>query len=89
MNFGECEFFHEWNSPNILALCEKNLDDSIDSANFSVRGYLLLIWKDSVTHVHGFAVYVKDGLPFAQDLSLEKSVNSYLYFWLALLHSVS
>ena len=28
------------NSPNILALCETNLDDSIDCGNFSVRGYL-------------------------------------------------
>ena len=29
------------------------------------------------------------GFPFAQDLSLENSVDSYLCFWLALLHSVS
>ena len=34
-------------------------DDSIDSENFSVRGYLSLIWKDSVTLMHGLAVYVK------------------------------
>ena len=27
------------NSPNIYALCEKNLNDSIDSGNFSVKGY--------------------------------------------------
>ena len=38
------------------------LDDSIDSGNFSVRGYLILIHKDSSTHVHGLAVYVKEGL---------------------------
>ena len=42
-NFVDCEFFLESNSPNILGLCETNLDDSIDSGNFSVRGYLLLI----------------------------------------------
>ena len=35
--------FLESNSPDILALCEKNLDDSIGSGNFSVRGYLPLI----------------------------------------------
>ena len=58
-------------------LCETNLDDSIDSGNFSVRGYLPLIWKDSITHMHGLTVYVKEGLPFAQDLSLENSVDSY------------
>ena len=57
------------NSPDILVLCETNLDDSIDSGNFSLRGYLPLIWKDSSTHMHGLAVYVKEGLPFAWDLS--------------------
>ena len=88
-NFVECESFLESNSPDILALCETNLDDSIDSGNFSVRGYLPLIWKDSGTHMHGLVVYVKEGLSFAQDLSLENSVDSYLCFLLALLHSVS
>ena len=42
-NFVECESFLESNSPDILALCEANLDDSIDSGNFSVKGYLPLI----------------------------------------------
>ena len=36
-NFVDCESFLESNSPDILALCETNLDDSIDSGNFSVR----------------------------------------------------
>ena len=88
-NFVDCESFLESNSPNILALRETNLDDSIDSGNFSVRGYLPLIWKDSSTHMHGLALYVKEGLPFTQDLSLENSADSYLCFWLALLPSVS
>ena len=88
-NFVDCESFLESNSPDILALCEKNLDDSIDSGNFFVRGYLPLIRKDSGTHIHGLAVYVKEGFPFAQDLSQEKSADSYLCFRLALLHSVS
>ena len=39
--------------------------------------------------MHGLAVYVKEGLPFARHLSLENSTGSYLYFRLALLHSVS
>ena len=73
----------------MLALCEANLDDSIDSSSFSVRVYPPLIWKDPVTHMHGLAVYVKEGLPFARDLSLENSADSYLCFWLALLHLVS
>ena len=50
-NFLECEFFIESNYPDILALCETNLDNSIDSGNLSVRDYLLLIRKDSVTHI--------------------------------------
>ena len=87
--FVDCESFLESNSPDILALCETNLDDSIDLGNFSVRGYLPLIRKDSSTHMHGLAVYVKKGLPFVRDLSLENSADSYLCFQLALLHSVS
>ena len=54
-----------------------------------MTGYLPLIRKDSGTHIHGLAVYVKKGLPFARDLSLENSADSYLCFRLALLHSVS
>ena len=34
-NFVDCESFLESNSPDILALCETNLDDSIDSGNYS------------------------------------------------------
>ena len=90
-NFVDCESILESNSPDILALCETNLDDSIDSGNFSVRGYLPLIQKDSSTHVHGLAVYVKEGLPFARDLSLRKLCRfllMYSYFMI-LTHSVS
>ena len=65
------------------------MDDSIDSGNFSVMGYFPLIQKDSINHMHGLAVYVKEGLLFAQDVSLENSMDSYLCFRLALLHSVS
>ena len=36
-NFAECESFLESNSPDILALCETNLDDALDSGNSSVR----------------------------------------------------
>ena len=61
-NFVDCESFLESNSPDTLALCETNLDDSIDLGNFSVRGYLPLIQKDSGTDMYGLAVYIK-GLP--------------------------
>ena len=39
--------------------------------------------------MHGLAVYVKEGLPFARDLSLEKSADSYLRFQLALFHCIT
>ena len=67
---------------------ETNLDESIDSGNLSVTGYLPVILKDSITHMHGLEVYLKEGLPFSRDLYLETSADSYLCFRLALLHLV-
>ena len=43
LNFVDCESFLESNSPDVFALCETNLDGSIDSGNFTVKGYFLLI----------------------------------------------
>ena len=79
--------FLESNSLDILALSETNLDDSIDSGNFSVRHYLPLIQKDSSTHIHGLAIYEKEGLLLLG--TYPYSADSYLSFWMALLHSVS
>ena len=62
LNFVDCESFLESNSPDILALCETNLDDSVDSGNSCVRGYLPLIQKDSSTHMHGLTVYMEERL---------------------------
>ena len=62
-------------SLDILALCQTNLGNSIDSGNFSVRGYLPLIQMLSSTLMHDLAVYVKEGLPFAWDLSVENSAD--------------
>ena len=47
-----------------------------------MSGYRPLIRKDSITYMHGLAVNVKEGLPFARDLSLEKSADSYVFDWL-------
>ena len=87
--FVDCESFLESNAVEILVLCETNLDDSVDSDNFSVRGYLPLIQEDSSTHMHGHVVYLKEGLPFARDLSQENSGDSYICFQLTYLHSMS
>ena len=54
-----------------------------------MRVYVHLIQKDSITHMHGLAVYMKEVLPFAQDLSLEKSMDSVLCFQMVLLYPVS
>ena len=80
LNFVDCESFLKSNSPDILALCETNLGKSIDSGNSSVRDYLPLIQKDCSTPVHVLAVYVKEGLLFARDLSLK--IVTYIYDWL-------
>ena len=58
-NFVDCESFLESNSPDILTLCETNLNYPIDSGNFFVMGYPPLIQKDSIKLMHGLAVYVK------------------------------
>ena len=45
---------------------------------YPLRGYLPLIREDSFAHMHGLVVYVKDVLPFAKDLHLKSSADSYL-----------
>ena len=77
-NFVEHEPFLESNSPDTLPLLKTSLDDSIGSGTLSVMGYLPLIRKDSVSHMHGLVVYLKEEIPFAWVLSLENSANSYL-----------
>ena len=54
-----------------------------------MRGYLPLIRKDSSTHMHVLAVYVKEGLPFARDLSVENSADSYVFNWLYFTHCLT
>ena len=88
MNFVDWEFFLESNSSDILALYETNVDNSIDSGNFAVLAYLPLIVKDSSTHMHGLTVYVKEELPFVQDIS-RKLCRFLLMFRLALFHLLS
>ena len=87
-NFVECKSFYLSKSSDILVLCETNMDDSIDSGHLSLRSYLPLVWKDSITHIHGLVVYGKEGHSFARDVSLENSADSYLCSRLVLLHSV-
>ena len=62
-----CESFLESNFPDILVICETNLDDSTDSGNFMMN----LLLKSMV----------KEGLPFAQNLSLENSLLILIYIF--------
>ena len=73
-NCVECETFLELNSPYFWYS---------DSGDLSVKDYLSLIQKDSITHMYGLAVYVKEGLPFLQNLSLENSaLLTFVFKWL-------
>ena len=74
-SFEFCKSFLKPDSADILPQCDTNLDDSIDSGNFSVRGYLPLTQKDLSTHMDDIVVYVKEGLPFACNLSLHTVVT--------------
>ena len=48
-----------------------------------MRGYLLLIQKCSSTHMHGLTVYMKEGISFGRDLSLETlQILTYILDWL-------
>ena len=80
-NFVECESFRESNPPDILALFETNLDNSIDSGNFSVTGYFPLIQKDSITHMHGLTVYVKGGLPACCTGLISRKLCGFLFMF--------
>ena len=76
-------------SPDFLALSESNLNSTMADSDFSVPGYLPIIRKDSSTHMHGLAVYVRDSLPISREFDLERSCKSFMCFRLSLLHSTS
>ena len=88
-NFSHVESFLTHSSPDILALCETNLNPSIDSGDFVVDGYLPINRKDSSYHMHGLGIYVRDNLPISRETSLEDSTESFMCFRLSLLHSTS
>ena len=60
--------FLEWSCAVVITTvprrhrCDTNLEDSIDSSNFSVRHYFTVIKKDCVTRMYSLVVYVKEGL---------------------------
>lgn len=74
-NFCSVELFLFKKSPDILALCESNLNSSISSSDFSFSGYLPLLRKDSNVHMHGLEFYVHEHHLLATELSLESHLH--------------
>ena len=81
LSFVECKSFFESNS-----IWDKLVYYLIDFGNFSLKSYLPLTRKHSVTHVHGLSVYVKEGASFYRLIS--GKIWRFLCFWQALLHSL-
>ena len=56
-----------------------------------LKWLILLILKDFFSHMHNFAVYMKEGFRFAQKLSLENSQDSYIHFcyWFYFIHCLT
>ena len=79
-NFVECESFPESTTPDILALCETKLNVSAGSGNFSERGYLSLIQKDCVTHMHGLKSFCKRRTYLCMGLTSRKLYRFSLMF---------
>ena len=87
-NCVECESFLESNFPDILALCETNLDDSIDSGKFLCEG-LSSFNPKGFCHSYAWSCNLCEArTSFARDLPLENSADSYLCFQMILLHSM-
>ena len=77
-NFVECESFLKSNSPDILALCERNADDCEGLSSFNPkRFYYSYTWSCNLCERRTC---------FARDLSLKNSDDSYLCFRMTLLH---
>ena len=76
-------------SPDILALCETGLDESISDREFDVPGFSTLVTKHDHLNMHCLGVYIKDGLPCARDTSHEDLNSPFMCFRMALLHSTT
>ena len=88
-NFGDCESFLELNSPDILALCETNLDVSIFSDNFFEM--LSSFNPEGFQYSYAWSPSLCEGrTSFCTELISKKLCRfNYLCFPPALLHSVS
>ena len=82
-NFVGCESSLQPDSPDILALCERNLNESMVSSNFSVRRYFSLIGKDSITHIMAIKfMWRKDILLHVASPWKILKILTYVFNWL-------
>ena len=88
-SFVEYESSLESNSHDILAPCKTILDDSIDSGHFSVKYYLPLIPKDSITHMRDVVDYVKQGLALDCTGLIFRKLSRFLFMFLTGFTSLS
>ena len=84
--FVECESSLESNSPEILALCETNFDDSTHSGNFSVQFPFNL---KRFYYSYTWSCIVREGRTSFCSGLISRKLCEFLCFWLALFHSVS
>ena len=81
-NFVGCESFLESDSPDILALCETNLDDPIDSGNFSVRGLSYFNAKRFYySYASSCSLWKKDFLLHGTYLLKTLQILTYVFDW--------
>ena len=90
-NFMYVEPYINSKKPDMLALCETNLNPEISEKEFDIPGYCSLSVKHDhlQRHMHGLAVYIKEGIPCARDTSFESPDQPFMCFRMALLHSTS
>ena len=87
LKFVGCKSFLEWNSLIFLLYMRQTWKTWLIQA-ISLLGVICLLLERIHYSNHSFAVYMKEGLAFAWDSSLENSEYSYLCFQLDLFCSV-
>ena len=88
-NFSSVESYLLQSSPDLLALCETNLSSAVSSCDLSVDGYLLLVHKDSNSHMLGLGIYICKNSPICRETRFESNNYSFMCFRLAPLHSIT
>jgi len=87
--FADVESYLHLNKPDIFGLSETALNESVPNSDLIIPGYLPLIRKDSIKHMHGLGIYVRDNLPIAREVELEDKQHPFICLRVALMQSTS